>query len=150
MMCRIRGNVVKHDHTTSLERFTMNKSEYAHIALDMSDATLVESSYGDPLLRVPGLNPFQRYPERSEWTEHEVWTLIDGQTVRLHREVYRWGGTVSSGKWEVVTAVSYRFRWLNAKKPDAWVEGTKWSSSIEAVRAKFVSLYGSAIEVEVL
>ena len=33
---------------------------------------VIESSYGDPLLKRKGLNDFQRRPSRSEWIEFEV------------------------------------------------------------------------------
>lgn len=82
----------------------------AHLNIDFTGATLTHSEYGDPLTRQKGLNPYQRFPERSDWTEVEVWTLADGSTVRLHRDASRWAGSFSMGKWQVVQQVTYRVR----------------------------------------
>jgi hypothetical protein len=62
---------------------------------------LINSSYGDPRLRMKG-NPYQRYPERSYWTEWEIWQRPDGTTYRKERECCRWGGEISKGPWKLI------------------------------------------------
>lgn len=89
----------------------------AHLDIDFTGAILTHSEYGDPLLRQKGLNPYQRYPERSNWTEIEIWTLADGTSVRLHRDGARWAGSVSFGKWHVVQQVTYRVRLTRTRRP---------------------------------
>ena len=64
--------------------------------------TLIRSSYGDPLLRRKGLNPYQRRPERSTWEESEVYASIDGSTWERRRNCSRWGGEYSYGPWRIV------------------------------------------------
>jgi hypothetical protein len=64
--------------------------------------TLVKSSYGDPLTRVKGLTPWQRYPERAEWDEWEIWAREDGSTYERTRHVFRWADSFSYGEWKIV------------------------------------------------
>ena len=68
----------------------------------MEGAEMIRSSYGDPRLRTKGLNPYERYPERSEWTEFEVWRKPDGTEVRRERRMSRWGGEFSYGEWRKI------------------------------------------------
>ena len=64
--------------------------------------TRIDHSYGDPRLRQAGLNPYQRYPERSSWTEWEVWQRPDGSTYRRERTCSRWGEYFNNGDWETI------------------------------------------------
>ena len=61
--------------------------------------TLVSGTYGDPRLRTPGLNPYQRYPERSSWTEREIRRYPDGSEHHFSRECMRWAGELAYGTW---------------------------------------------------
>ncbi len=107
---------------------------------DLTGATLTSSSYGDPRRNAPGLGLYQRLPERSNWTEFEVWTLADGTTVRRERSCARWAGTEVTGDWREVSAfvVSY-----SSKSPITKVRtassDTVWATSGDEAR-KSVSL----------
>lgn len=59
-------------------------------------------SYGDPRESRKGLNPYQRLPERSRWTEFEVRMRADGTAYRVERWASRWAGTYAEGEWRVV------------------------------------------------
>lgn len=73
----------------------------ADIATIRATSKKVHSSYGDPRMRGAG-SLYQKYPERSEWTEFEVYEGADGHLLRVERSVYRWGGQFSYGPWTLV------------------------------------------------
>ena len=60
------------------------------------------SSYGDPLRRAKGLGPYQRFPERSSWTEWEEYRREDGTVYHSIRDASRWAGSHARGEWRTV------------------------------------------------
>ncbi len=62
---------------------------------------IIESSYGDPRLRMKGATPWERRPEQSEWVEFEVRRYEDGSEVRWERSCGRWTTEYQEGEWFV-------------------------------------------------
>lgn len=61
--------------------------------------TVVESCYGDPLLKRTDLGPFQKYPERTSWVDFEVREYPDGLKLRYERDCGRWSSVTQCGDW---------------------------------------------------
>lgn len=126
--------------------------------------TLIRSSYGDPLRTKKGLNPYQRFPERSTWTESEVYMGADGVEWQRRRDCARWVDVTTKGEWYEVRDLGIEWRRTvrpnpivrgvasKTPAPDAkWTEWTPWrtkGTSADAVRRELAeNFYGHGIEV---
>lgn len=84
------------------------------IATQNGNDRVVVSSYGDPASRVVGANAYQRFPERSSWTESEIRERADGSRYRMTRSASRWGGEFVYGDWTPDAG------WVARKAPDVF------------------------------
>ncbi len=66
--------------------------------VDAGDVVMV-GEYDDPRRTAPGLNCYQRLPERAEWDCREVRRRADGSTYRVKRWASRWGAEHAQGEW---------------------------------------------------